>query len=114
MNLYSHLRKLCATPDSREKLAQRLSRHIDRDGSGCMNWKARKNQKGYARMNFRIDGRHVTLYAHRIMWTLANRRTPPRHLEIHHACDNPSCVNPAHLELRTPSYNTRQQKRGKK
>jgi hypothetical protein len=116
LNLYAYLRKRCATPEGRAKFGDRLLRNISREAhaNGCLEWKARVTAKGYPRLNIRVEGRHVTVYAHRVMWTLHNQRTPPSHLEVHHTCDNPRCVNPSHLELRTPKFNTRAQARCRK
>jgi hypothetical protein len=45
--------------------------------------------------------------AHRRAWYLSNGTKPPRGMSknIMHTCDNPSCVNPAHLVLGTPKMN---------
>lgn len=50
-----------------------------------------------------IRGR--TLYAHRVAWEEANGRPVPAGLVVRHSCDNPPCINPAHLDVGTQQDN---------
>jgi hypothetical protein len=42
--------------------------------------------------------------AHRLAYALANG-VPKKGMQVHHACANAACINPAHLSLVTPEAN---------
>lgn len=47
----------------------------------------------------------TVVYAHRLAWEMANGRAVPAGYVVMHACDNPRCVNPAHLSIGTQRDN---------
>lgn len=76
-------------------------------GKACWLWTGTKNNAGYGMLwkSGEGRGRNKTL-AHRISYEMANGPIPEGHI-IMHACDNPACVNPAHLKLGTMQANYR-------
>ena len=75
----------------------------------CWTWLGAKLPKGYGKIAGR-DWRGGWLYAHRVSWELHNGPVQDGLWVLHH-CDNPSCVNPAHLFLGTNRDNMRDMQR---
>lgn len=72
-----------------------LFEHIIKNGE-CWEWKGGRTKNGY--------GTHRGTTAHRCAYEAVNGVIPAG-MVVMHTCDNPPCINPAHLKLGTQQEN---------
>jgi hypothetical protein len=76
-----------------ERFWVNVNKHAD---GGCWEWLGALDKDGYG---VTTVPKRKYMRAHRAAWMLQSGSEPPSNAFILHSCDNPRCVNTAHLSL---------------
>lgn len=84
-------------------VSERLNKYIKKPSKpgGCWQWTGSCGSGGYGH----IKVNDIWRTAHIVSWELATGKTKPVGSQLDHKCVNRLCVNPAHLEVVSPSEN---------
>jgi hypothetical protein len=88
-------------PEGDESYKKYFFYHIHKQpDSGCWYWLGSKDKKGYGLIPMKGRSERAHRYSYRVFKGII-----PSGYQILHQCDNPSCVNPSHLDVGTNTDN---------
>jgi hypothetical protein len=89
-----------------ESARKRFESKYSPAANGCWNWTQYRDSDGYGQFTLNVPGKKYQLRAHRFSWVIANQSDWPSDKPVaRHLCNNPSCVNPEHIEPGTAKEN---------
>lgn len=89
-----------------ERQIERLHQSYSVTESGCWEWRLRADATGYGQFRWNLDGRTLSVQAHRAVYLDLIGEIKDG-LVLDHLCKNRICVNPEHLEPVTVNENVR-------
>lgn len=91
-------------PQRNKTLEERFWEKVDNASrDGCWRWTSAIGSRGYG--VFWVGGRKRSAFAHRTAYEMTHGPIPEG-MVVMHSCDNPWCVNPAHLSVGSKKDNS--------